>query len=129
MVAEVSFLSKDGLWIRLAIEGRSSKVLGKDFISGGSKDFLGTAKSGFRLTVKARRDTDPKKLIASMRDAIVPLIGTSPAVLPASYVSGLIVFEWESGTTSSEEVILNNLREKLEATEIGKGLLSRTLRL
>ncbi|MGA1975282.1 MAG: hypothetical protein ABSG92_06570 [Conexivisphaerales archaeon] len=127
MSAEASFLSKDGLWIRLTIEEKASKTLGKDFVSGGSMDFLGKTKSGFRLTVKAHRNADPKKLTASIRATIIGLVGNPPVVLPASYVSGFIEFEWEGGPVTPE-AILNPLREKLEAMDLGKGILSKALR-
>ncbi len=90
-------------------------------------DFLGKTKSGFRLTVKAHRNADPKKLTASIRATIIGLVGNPPVVLPASYVSGFIEFEWEGGPVTPE-AILNPLREKLEAMDLGKGILSKALR-
>ena len=128
MVAEASFLSKDGLWIKLTVEDRTPKILGRDFVSGGSRDFLGTTRSGFRLIAKGHRNADPKKLTASIRAAILELVGNPPAFLPASYLSGLIEFGWEGGPVTSEEAILSHLREKLEATELGKAILSKALR-
>lgn len=112
-------LSADGLWVSLKMEHLESESFGHDYISGGLHDFKNSSPERYRLTAKADPATDPNALISYLRLGVEDVCGVKPSVMPPSFVSGLIEFEWSAQNTNETETF-GKLTSLIQAAHIGK---------
>ncbi len=116
---DARMVSADGLWVSLTMEHLERETYGLDFVSGGLHDFKNSSPERYRLTAKADPTIDPNTLISCLRAGIEDVCGVKPSVMPPSYASGLMEFEWSvQGIDEGES--FRKLVSLVQAARIGK---------
>lgn len=110
-VAVSDFATANGASVRVSVERRSvSGVFGRDFVSGGLKDFFSQFKEGFWITAKC--DLCPSNIGELLRNALKEKLGTNPIVMPQTAVSHLSLLLWEGATSLSDSELLAFIGEQ-----------------
>ena len=120
---EMKVYSDDGKWVEVNVEiKKSTKVTGKDFVSGGLHDFASSSRKGVVITVKAQNGSDQKKTAELIRSTITEELGSPPTVLPPAKVSGIIFMKWIGDTFKTEDELLNSIGVTIKQSKLKKHL-------
>jgi zinc-ribbon domain len=91
--AYADFFAKNGIQVRIGIERRvPSGVFGRDFVSGGLKDFFEQYQSGYWIIAKC--DLRRSNLPALMRPVVLNALGPGAVVMPETAASHLTTVLW-----------------------------------
>ena len=116
-VAVGTFRSSNGRLVKIAVETRNaSGIFGKDFISGGLRDYATQYSNGYWIT--ARSSVHPSNVDQSLREIIYSVLGSPPITMPETYASHLVVHIWDGLPNFSEEQLLSKIGEKIQQYQI-----------
>jgi predicted transcriptional regulator len=111
------FLSANGKMVRIGVEAKStSGIFGRDWISGGLRDYFNQYREGFWVIVKA--DIHPSNVGELVREGIRSELGTYPITMPETYASHLNVLLWEGSSILKEEELLLRLGGWIEHSRV-----------
>lgn len=100
-----NFHSANGKLVEVLVERKSeSGVFGRDFISGGLRDYFSKVAEGYWIVAKC--DVYPSNLTEMIREGTAAKLGSYPSVMPETFVSHLAVALWEGKSDISEEDLL-----------------------
>jgi hypothetical protein len=112
-----SFRSSNGRTVRIAVEIRSEAgVFGKDFVTGGLRDYAAKYQQGYWITTKS--PVYPSNVDQLLREAIQNALGSPPATMPETYASHLVVHIWDGPPPFSEDQLRSKIGEKMGRSEI-----------
>ncbi|MDG6973951.1 MAG: hypothetical protein JRM95_03870 [Nitrososphaerota archaeon] len=116
-MAEADFFSSNGERVALTvIRKEASQAFGRDFVSGGFKDFFNKFKEGY--WVEAKCAVGPSNMEQVMRDAIRDTLGSGAIVMEEAYASHQVMGAWEGRATISEEDLLELLGKRVQGSKI-----------
>ncbi len=116
-MATTSFQSANGVTVRISVERKSaSGIFGRDFVSGGMRDYFDKTKEGYWVIGKCHLRSS--NLGALLRDAVQKNLGTYPLSMPETAVSHLLILLWEGSPVLDEEELLTRI-----TSEISQGQL------
>lgn len=118
----MKFYSDDEKWVEVTVEKKRPRIIGKDFVSGGLHDYETSTDYGFVITMRTERGADYKKATELARKTIDEELGSPPSVMPPSYASGLIVFQWSGNTHKTEDELLNSIGIVIKESDLKKHL-------
>ena len=110
--AVAEFFSKNGIRVKIGVERRAkSGTFGRDFVSGGLKDYFEQFKSGYWIVAKS--DLRRSNLPTLMRPVILNALGAGGIVMPETSASHLTTVLWTG----------DNTREPMEILKMMVGLV------
>ena len=102
-MAVSDFISANGKSVRVSVELKSeSEVFGRDFVSGGLRDFFSKSKEGYWIVGKCE-EAYPSNLASLIRGASKSQLGRYPFVMPETSASHIVVALWEGKPPIDEE--------------------------
>jgi hypothetical protein len=117
-MAVSDFTSANGKSVRVSVELKSeSEVFGRDFVSGGLKDFFSKSKEGYWIVSKCE-EAYPSNLASLVREAAKSQLGTYPFVMPETSASHIVVALWEGRPMIGEEKLLSGVVQRLSKSSI-----------
>ncbi len=112
-----SFRSSNGRTVKIAVETRNdSGIFGKDFVTGGLRDYAAKYQHGYWITV--RSSVYPSNVDQLLREAIQNTLGSPPVTMPETYASHLVVHIWDGPPSLSEDQLLSKIGERMERSHI-----------
>jgi len=117
-MAVSDFVSANGKSVRVSVERKTeSEVFGRDFVSGGLKDFFSKSKEGYWIVSKCE-EAYPSNLASLIREASKSQLGTYPYVMPETSASHIVVALWEGKPLIAEEKLLSGIVLSLSKSNI-----------
>lgn len=112
-----NFQSANGHPVRVSVERKtSSGVFGRDFTSGGLRDYFSQVPEG--LWVMVRCDVPHSNLGAIVRRLLTEKCGSDPMGMPETGASHLIVFLCVGDRNVSAEQLLSDVGERLSTSQV-----------
>ena len=112
-----SFRSSNGRTVKIAVETRNeSGVFGRDFVTGGLRDYAARYQQGYWITAKS--SVYPSNVDQVLREAVQNTLGSPPITMPETYASHLVVHIWDGLPHFSEEQLLSKIGEKMGQSQI-----------
>ncbi len=116
-MAIASFRSSNGRTVKIVVETRNeSGVFGKDFVTGGLRDYAAKYQQGYWITVKT--SVYPSNVDQLLRKAIQNTLGSPPVTMPETYASHLVVHIWDGLPSLTEDEHLSRIGERMEQGQI-----------
>jgi hypothetical protein len=116
-LAVAGFTSANGKLVRIAVEVRNaSGIFGKDFVSGGLRDYAAKYQEGYWIT--ARSSVFPSNVDKLLREFIQEILGSPPITMPEALVSHLVVHIWDGPPDLKEEDLLAAIGKRIEHSEV-----------
>jgi hypothetical protein len=99
-----------------------SGVFGRDFISGGLRDYFSKVAEGYWIVAKC--DVYPSNLTELLRESTAAKLGSYPSVMPETFVSHLVVALWEGKSDLSEQDLLAQVGASIQRSTIIQDLVT-----
>ena len=109
--------SLNGLTVRISVERKTeSRVFGRDFVSGGLRDYFDRSGQGYWIIAKCAVPTS--NLGEILGEAVKLKLGSYPITMPETFASHLNVLLWEGHSEENEEEIFKALVVKIKETHL-----------
>jgi len=116
-MATGSFRSSNGFTVKIAVEIRNETgIFGKDFITGGLRDYATKYQQGYWITAKS--SVYPSNVDQLIREDIQRLLGSPPLTMPETHASHLVVHIWDGPPPFAEDQLLSKIGEEIERSRI-----------
>jgi hypothetical protein len=112
-----TFRSSNGHSVKIAVEIREeSGIFGKDFVTGGLRDYAAKYREGYWVTAKS--SVYPSNVDRLLREIVRRILGSPPITMPETYASHLVVHVWDGVPPFDEKQLLSKIGEKIELSQI-----------
>lgn len=112
--AYADFYSRNGIQVRIGVERRvPSGVFGRDFVSGGLKDYFEQYQAGYWVIAKC--DLRRSNLPSLMRPVILNALGPGAVVMPETAASHLTTVLWTGDNARDPGDVLKVMVELVQA--------------